>query len=289
LIREALYEGVPSLRRGRLHRQVGEVLAALTVPDPDIVAYHFQTGGDPRAVEWLLKAGERAQRAYAWVTAVERFEAALAKLTEHGAPATERAVLLYRIAYLRRYMNPRQTVALMEEARQLAIEAGEPALAAQCLHDSGISRFSNGDVARGLAAMEQAGSDYNALPPPEQARLWTVLGIGPDAFSGTFVFCLAQIGRFEDAARLGQRLIMDMPTPSVRVGQGDPGTLMPSVGWRLSPCSGGSPSRRAVSSSSPARSTRRSSITTCWQKSAEWNSNGSSCPTSRRIRRHDGD
>ena len=30
--------------------------------------------GDARAAEWLVKAGERAQRAYAWLTAADRYE-----------------------------------------------------------------------------------------------------------------------------------------------------------------------------------------------------------------------
>ena len=42
LIREALYEGIPPIRRRRLHRQVAAALAAVREPAPDAVAYHFQ-------------------------------------------------------------------------------------------------------------------------------------------------------------------------------------------------------------------------------------------------------
>ena len=45
-------------------------------PDPDAVAYHFQQAGDARAWEWLVQAADRAQRAYAWLTAAERLQAA---------------------------------------------------------------------------------------------------------------------------------------------------------------------------------------------------------------------
>ena len=76
LTREALYEGVLPPRRRLWHRQVAEALMARRDPDPDAVAYHFQQAGDPRAWEWLVRAGERAQRAYAWLTAAERFAAA---------------------------------------------------------------------------------------------------------------------------------------------------------------------------------------------------------------------
>ncbi len=84
LIREALYTGQSALRRRRVHHQVGETLAAQATSDPDAVAYHFRQAGDPRAGAWLERAGERAQRAYAWVTAVERYAAALAVLEGQG-------------------------------------------------------------------------------------------------------------------------------------------------------------------------------------------------------------
>jgi predicted ATPase len=65
LIREAIYEGEMATRRRRLHRAVAEALAATPHPDPDAIAYHFQQASDDRAVEWLKRAGERAQAAFA--------------------------------------------------------------------------------------------------------------------------------------------------------------------------------------------------------------------------------
>ncbi len=221
LIREALYADLISLRRRALHRQVAEQLLRSASPDPDIVAHHFQQAGDQRAVEWLIKAGERAERAYVWATAAERFDAALAKLTEQGAPVTERAVLLYHIARLQRFLDSPKTVELMGEARQLALEAGEPALAARCQYFAGMTRTWLGDVAGSIAAMEQANADYEALPTPDQARLWSMLGTDADAFSGTLVATLATLGRFDDAVSLGAHQITNAPLPSLRVGQGE--------------------------------------------------------------------
>src|SRR5215204_5917445 len=76
LIRDVLYEDVPALRRRRIHQQVAETLIAFPSPDPDAVAYHLQQAGDERAAAWLVRAGERAEDAYALVTAAERYEAA---------------------------------------------------------------------------------------------------------------------------------------------------------------------------------------------------------------------
>ena len=172
-------------------------------------------------MEWLIKAGERAQNAYVWVTAAERFDAALAKLTEQGAPAVERAVLLYHIARLHRFLDQPKTVALMGEARQLALEAGEPALAARCQYFAGMIRNWLDGAAETIAAMEQANADYEALPTTDQARLWSMLGVDPDAFAGTLVATLANTGRFDDAINLGTRQITNVPFPSLRVGQGE--------------------------------------------------------------------
>jgi predicted ATPase len=65
LTREALYEGILPPRRRTWHRHVAEKLMAGPQADPDAVAFHLQEAGDPRAWEWLVKAADRAQRAYA--------------------------------------------------------------------------------------------------------------------------------------------------------------------------------------------------------------------------------
>jgi hypothetical protein len=221
LIREALYADLISLRRRALHRQVADQLIQAASPDPDVVAHHLQQASDPRAVEWLRTAGQRAERAYAWLTAVERYEAVLSKLTELDGPASERAVLLYHIARLHRFLDPQKTVELMGEARQLALAAGEPALAARCQYFAGMIRFWLGDFIDSIVAMEQATGDYEALPTPEQARLWSMLEIDADAFAGTLVALLSIVGRFDDVVSLGPRQITDVPLPSVRVGQGE--------------------------------------------------------------------
>ena len=96
LSREALYEGVLPPRRRIWHRQVADALIAMSAPDPDAVAYHLRQAGDPRAWEWLVRAGDRAQRAYAWLTAVERCAAAAELLV--GVPGQERRRIQFSAA-----------------------------------------------------------------------------------------------------------------------------------------------------------------------------------------------
>src|SRR6185437_6268004 len=76
LIREALYEGLVSLRRRPLHQRVAEQLEQLPLPDPDMVAYHYQQANDQRAADWLITAGWRAELRFALQAARERYDAA---------------------------------------------------------------------------------------------------------------------------------------------------------------------------------------------------------------------
>src|SRR5215212_10694510 len=131
LIRDVLYEDVPALRRGRIHRQVAEALIALPAPDPDAVAYHLQRAGDERAAAWLVRAGERAEDAYALVTAAERYEAAFMLLDAQRGDPAERGWLRLLAALLRRHDDRNQSLAWAEEAVQLAATAGDPSLIAR--------------------------------------------------------------------------------------------------------------------------------------------------------------
>jgi DNA-binding CsgD family transcriptional regulator len=161
LTREALYEGVLPPRRRVWHLQVAEVLLASTEPDPDAVAYHLQQAGDPRAWEWLVKAGDRAQRAYAWVTAAERLQAAAALL--EGVEGEERSWcrLACRIGYLKRFSDLPGAIAVIEAAERAAARIGDAAIAAQLACARGgllcyLDRFRDGcaEIERGLAALE---------------------------------------------------------------------------------------------------------------------------------------
>src|SRR5947207_2064228 len=97
LIREVLYAGVLPVRRRGWHRRAGEALSAAAHPDPDAVAYHFHQAGDARAAAWLVRAGERAERANAYRTAAARYEAALALAGAGEADRRERAWLRLRL------------------------------------------------------------------------------------------------------------------------------------------------------------------------------------------------
>jgi len=170
LIRESLYEGILATRRRRLHRRVGEALASTRDPDPDAVAYHFERAGDERAVTWLIAAGERAQWAFAWPTAVARYEAALALAGEGGIEASERGWLLYRVARLLRHTDRERALRYLHEAAGIADTLGERALATAALFAHGhILSQQRGAV--GNRMVEAALVALDALSPEETAQI----------------------------------------------------------------------------------------------------------------------
>ncbi len=72
LVRDAIYESLSGIRRGWLHRSIGEALEAGTGAPVDLLAYHFGHSGapdDPRAYHYALLAGRSALDQGAWMTA----------------------------------------------------------------------------------------------------------------------------------------------------------------------------------------------------------------------------
>jgi DNA-binding CsgD family transcriptional regulator/tetratricopeptide (TPR) repeat protein len=225
LIREALYESVLPPRRRVQHRRVGEALIAEeTTPDPDAVAYHFSQSGDPRAVVWLTRAGERAQRAFAWQTATLRFQAALALLEEDPSAVNERGWLRFRLALLRRFEDPGAGVALLEEAERLGRATDDRALVAYARFHQGMLRCQGADFRRGIAAEEAGIAMLDALSPADRARL-AAIDTTSDPFDeqhgrGELTLALAENGQLVRARALGEQILRLLPEQT-RGSRGD--------------------------------------------------------------------
>ena len=207
LIREALYEGINPLRRRVVHRRVGEPLAALPAPDPDAVAYHFRRAGDERAARWLVRAGERAERTSALLTAAERYEKALELTAAGGMDAAERGWLGLRLAVLQRFRKPQEALAHVQEAERLAREANDPGLATRVPLVRGLLRiFANGirdgleDVTAGVEMIEK-------LPVPRGARNEAARSIDAVINQGMLAAILSWAGRLAEARRRGEAFL----------------------------------------------------------------------------------
>lgn len=165
LTREALYTGIPHGRRRVVHRRVAEALEARPDGDADAIAWHYQQALDPRAPSWLVRAGDRAQRAYAWLTAQDRFATAARLLEAVPGSGSERARLLYRCGRLQRYANAPGAIASLRTATRLAVESGDHMLAADATYSRGLVQAFADDWAAGIPAMVAGVDGLRELPP----------------------------------------------------------------------------------------------------------------------------
>lgn len=225
LIREALYDGILPPRRRVWHRRIGEALLAQSAsPDPDAVAYHLNQAGDRRAVDWLTRAGERAQRAFAWPTAAQRFEAALALLESDDSAMNERGWLRFRLALLGRFEDPRVGVAYLEEVERLGQVTDDRALVAYARFHQGMLRCQGADFRLGIAAEEAGIAMLDALSPTDHARL-AALDTTSDSLDaqngrGELTLAMAENWRLAQAQALGEQII-SLPPEQTSGSRGD--------------------------------------------------------------------
>ncbi len=218
LIREALYEGVPLPRRQVWHRRIGEALLSISAPDPDAIASHFRLADDARAADWLIRAGERAQGAYAWATAIERFAAGLALLDAQNADRAQRAWLHLRLGLLLRYTDPPRAVAALEDAQLMSAGTDDALLVAATMCYAGHLRCWSGDPSDGVLQMAEGVAALDALPPADRTRFARLLADGttgvladnavPQAILAQW---LAIVGRYADARQAAETILATEP------------------------------------------------------------------------------
>ena len=245
LVREAVYGGALPAQRRLWHRQIAERLIDLSPHDPDAIARHLQQAADAKAADWLIRAGERAQRAYAMQSAAERFEQALRLLEPDDTRANERGWLLYRIGRLLRYTDLERGIVFMERAGAVADAVGDPVLAAYAQADRGAMRCMAFQMGQGLPELEAGIAALDAVSRSQSERMgdpiaaWVADSLPTDhgqrtggqpgseatgviSRRGTLVLWLAWAGRNAEALAIGEpyaALTESMPT--VRDGYAD--------------------------------------------------------------------
>ncbi|MBI3966863.1 MAG: AAA family ATPase [Chloroflexi bacterium] len=104
-VQEVLYEELPPLRRRRLHLRASQALEALYAGRSDEhleeLAYHFRAANAvDKALEYALRAGQRASALAVWSQALRHFETALELLPAVPDHPMGRAEVLERIVKL---------------------------------------------------------------------------------------------------------------------------------------------------------------------------------------------
>jgi len=144
IVRSTLYEEIPTTRRLRLHRRIGETLEASDADRHlDELAYHFAEaaalGETDRAVDYGRRAALRAVGRLAYEEAAADFERALTTLDPASAEDRERrAELLVELGRVLWMFGERLPAGeRLAEARTLALEVHRPDLLAEAAITSG--------------------------------------------------------------------------------------------------------------------------------------------------------
>lgn len=181
LTREVIYDSIAPHRRAAFHRAVAEAIEALPQGDIDAIAYHFERAGDPRAPACLTRAGDRAQRAYAWLTARDRFAVAAELLENVPGEEGSRARLLYRCGRLQRYSHTQEGIENLHTAARLARLADDKVLSADAIHSRGVLKCFADQWRTGLEDMLDGVDFLESLPLEDTRITWATLNWMADA------------------------------------------------------------------------------------------------------------
>jgi len=110
IVRDVVHEEVSHLRHKRLHGIVGCALEKVYAKKIDEhlgeIAYHFLEGGDKdKALEYFLKAGEKAQKVYAHNEAFSYLQHALELLEEREENLEQKVRIIERLGDLKAWMG----------------------------------------------------------------------------------------------------------------------------------------------------------------------------------------
>ncbi len=110
IVRDVVHEEVSRLRHKRLHRAVGSALEKVYAENIDEhlgeLALHFLEGGDEeKALDYFLKAGEKAAEVYANSEAASHFQSALRLLEEKEGELQEKGRVLERLGDIKRLVG----------------------------------------------------------------------------------------------------------------------------------------------------------------------------------------
>jgi len=217
LIHDTLYEGLSLPRRQTWHRQVAEALETEAGAEPETIAHHFRQALDPRAVDWFIRAGTRAERV-AWLTAASHFEAALAMMTSADSDPGDRGWLLFRRAKLLRSAQPRTALAILDAVGALAVDAQDALLQAYVTVYRGEIRCTVGEVRMGLVDLGTSVAQLAHLNPVDLQRLDEIerqrIVLSRSDVAGLLSSTLAFVGRIDEALDQANAIIEradDMP------------------------------------------------------------------------------
>jgi len=200
-----LYEDVSTVRRRRVHIQVGQILEKLHAENleehADELAYHFMEGRDnAKALEYFLKAGDRAMKIHANEEASSHFESALNLLDRTGGDVREKARVAETLGKLKNWnMEYEASIEYYNESLDLLKETGDKrGLARVHTNMSDILIWSLEKFEEGLTHLNEALKILEN--EPESSEL-------ANAYWSMAYYCFYCLGNLSEAVSLGRKAL----------------------------------------------------------------------------------
>lgn len=155
-LHQVAYERLLRRFKRPAHAQVAQWLLAQPGAAPDLVAEHFERGGEPAlALDHWQRAAELAHARYALAQARSHAERALALVPVDAQD--RRWQLLYLLARVLGHLSAHEALAkTLDQLQELAETSGQPAQTARVLERRGRFHYETGDATTALQCAEQA-------------------------------------------------------------------------------------------------------------------------------------
>jgi len=110
IVRDVVYEEISPFRRKKLHNVVGCALEKVYAKKIDehfgeLAAHFLESGDKGKALDYFLKAGDKAAKVYANAEAISYFQSALGLLEEKESELRERAGVLERLGDIKKLVG----------------------------------------------------------------------------------------------------------------------------------------------------------------------------------------
>ena len=151
LVRETVLAAVPEDRARRLHGRTADRLAETGGTEATIAGHYERADRPAAAIDYYVRAAERAQAAYAQQTAIDAYQRALALADDAG---DDRATSIQIELGTVRFVRGEYDVAV-ERFESALDRTGEAAIACRASHRLAEIRVKRGDVEDGLDAVER--------------------------------------------------------------------------------------------------------------------------------------
>jgi len=170
IVRDVVYEEVSPFRRKKLHNVVGCALEKVYAKKIDEhfgeLALHFLESGDKeKALDYFLKAGEKASKVYANSEAVSYFESALRLLDEKEGELQEKGRVLEKLGDLKRIVGESAArLKYWNEALLLWSHLNEKEKAARMHRKISDVLFAMGDIEKARQHLDKASESLETTP-----------------------------------------------------------------------------------------------------------------------------